>query len=347
MNRALNCLFVFAFLIGPLAVGQDRATTGSTAVPAVPKAVAWDGLKREAALTDRYVAMLRGKKFDELDAEAARLRKEQSFDNPIWWHIDTFYEAMVSMPGTSEEQRIATLREWVDKRPASDTAKIALAKALSRAATARRGHGTSDTVTKKGWDDFEQLRRETQRLINAASKDAEADSQYWVLRIITDFQLDGADVREIARRAAKRVHTPRVFQTASERLLPKYGGTSAGFLAFLDEAGRLTKPTLGDGLYVFLVPMARTDSADVYFKEIEPKITWERLRQSYRDLITARPGWVPLYHVLAREAKDRNDRSTARELFLKPELQWFEGAEPYWQGRAAYDEARKWALRRE
>jgi hypothetical protein len=314
----------------------------TAAVSSPPTSASFDPSARTTKLQERYFALVRNKELDELDKEADRLRRDHPFEDPFWWDIDIFYDAVVSLPGTTEAQRTQFMRDWVAARPDSVTAKVALAKVLVRAASARRGTGFSNTVTDLAWKQYTTLMQEAQSTLAKAGKAAEADPQYWLMQVGFDHQLEGVDVRETVRRAAKLHHYSRIFTAASQYMLPKWGGTAADYLAFADEAARLTERTFGDALYAMAALYVRTD--DDFAQLYEPKIDWARVRKGLRDLIATAPEWAPGYHSVARLARYLNDRALAREIFLKPQSAWYDAAAAEWGSRAHYDSVRKWAL---
>jgi hypothetical protein len=82
-------------------------------------------------------------KFDDLDHMADQYRREKSRMPGGDWRLWIFYEAL--NPSHQTEQRasdhVAHLEHWVQRRPESITARVALAAGIVRLASADRGKG--------------------------------------------------------------------------------------------------------------------------------------------------------------------------------------------------------------
>lgn len=112
--------------------------------------------------------LLLASRFDELEqmAETYRLYQEK-FKNGEW-ALNTFYSGLShylsKTPGKAEnwEQRLAKLKEWVESKPNSVTARIALSECLVGYAFAGRGSGYADSVTDEQWRLFNERLIEAQ-----------------------------------------------------------------------------------------------------------------------------------------------------------------------------------------
>jgi outer membrane protein assembly factor BamD (BamD/ComL family) len=97
-------------------------------------------------------------KFDELDRMAAEYRGEESRFPGGEWKLREFYGALDAPQLTDKDSadHIAHLERWMQVRPESITARVALATNLHRWAWVARGNGMAETVTAEGWRLFNE-----------------------------------------------------------------------------------------------------------------------------------------------------------------------------------------------
>ena len=312
------------------------APASVTATPKAPEST-FDRFATIKKQAPEWEALLHAKDFARLESIAAQLRSSRGAD-PLHWDIGMFYGVMGSPTSMDEASVKAVLGEWIAAQPQSITAKIALAQALRQAAAMRRGGGFANTVTEQDWVVFRKLLNEADRLAN--QKDLEKDPHYWTLSVNIAHLL-GRDPLEVARRAAKYTHNPDVFAHAMLALTPQWGDRVEELRPFAEEAAALTKSSMGDAMYAWIAYQAQFTMGD---KAKELGFDWNRTRQGLRDLIRLSPEWVPTYHRLALMARRANDRATAREMFQRKELDWYDDAGTMWPSRMYYDAAREWAL---
>ncbi len=293
-----------------------------------------------------YHELLLAKEYDRLEELVAKFRREHTRQDPMWWEIGYFYEALVTDDSVSTEERLGRLRAWAEARPQSTVPRIALARALYEAAWRQRGSGYADTVTDKGWSGYAKLIEEATHVLEGLGHTAEDDTRYWTLLIDVVHETGSGDIREIARAAAaKGHHNPSIYQAVAHYLHPRWGGSGAEYRAFAEEAARLTRATFGEGMYTWLAYQASVGTEEDEYAT-EYAFDWERMKRGFEDIIKLNPAWLPSYHRYAAVASRFEDRRTARDLFQRPELDWYVGAESMWRGgREMYDRNREWALR--
>jgi Domain of unknown function (DUF4034) len=288
-----------------------------------------------------WIASFRNKDFAALERTAAALRAKKWSEDPLHWDIDAFYQSFTAVEGMDQPEVLARLREWIAAQPQSITPKIALAEVLHDTASKRRGNGTVDTVPDSEWEAFEKLVDESTRTLMSA-KGGEDDPHYWKLAVRLALR-NGEDTLAVARRAAKHTQDPAIAADAVVALAPQWQDRVPEFRPFAEEMTALTRATMGDTFYYWLAYQAQyilgTEKADTLGFE------WPRVVRGGRDLIRLAPAWIPSYHRLAFMARLKNDRALAREMFQRPELDWYGTAATMWHSRMYYDAAREWALR--
>jgi hypothetical protein len=339
---------VDALSLTPLALtSSDVACAVAHQVEVKPPAKLSDfrGRVEEQERKNRYRALLIAKDYDALDELAAKFRREQAREDPMWWEIVYFYDAIVGDASVPEAERLDRFRAWSDARPESTAARIALAMELKNAAGLRRGSGYANTVTRDGWIEYEKLLKEATTVLGSVGMKAQDDPRYWSL-LVSFARLTGeGDVREILRRAAAAGHhEPKLYQEVGFYLHPRWGGSGAEYRAFAEEAAALTRSTFGDGMYAWLAYQALFATEEQEYAE-QYAFDWPRMRRGFEDIIRLNPQWLPSHHRYAFVASRFEDRKTARSLFRRPELDWYDGAESMWRDPKAYDRSRDWALR--
>jgi hypothetical protein len=290
---------------------------------------------------DRHAELFLAGRFRDLEEVAAGLRRPSRDPMRPYAPLRSFYDVMASEFVASEQTRLELLYRWIAEQSASFTARIALANALDSAAWKRRGGGESYFTTASGAAEYRYFMEKALDALDCAGIEAESDAMYWTLRIQFAAQLGLEDVRDVARRAFAVHDDPGFATTAAFYLEPAWGGSPAEVVAFVDEAARLLTPAYGDAAYAWVAFRRKPHRAVVGSEEY--RFDWSRIRKGFEDMIRIAPEWLPTYHVYAYMADQFRDQDVARELFQRPELAWFDRAEP-WFDRQHYDRIRRWAL---
>jgi hypothetical protein len=290
---------------------------------------------------EKWAALVKQRDFAALDTEAAELQNRWWSADPMHWDIDAFTIAISGNPEYAEEQRIAFLREWIAKRPQTVVARAALANALVGAAAARRGGGFDGAITESGQKEMNAFLVQAREVL-AATTGAERIPAYWSARLVAALNLDTENAHDVARLAVKACPDPELVLMATSFALPKWGGSPKAVRELAEEVAAMTANQWGDTMYMWVayqawLQMGRDDYAAT-------GLSWDRISQGCRDLMAIAPQWLPTYHRFALLAKRNDDRITARELFSKPELEWYDGAEKMWKTRDNYEMAKIWAL---
>jgi len=131
---------------------------------------------------DEARAYFAAKDFIKLEALAKKYRTSKScFANGIW-KLGSVYSGIVpgaERPDAEWETDLATLREWVQARPNSITARVALAKALVDYGWKARGTGWAKTVKETDWKLFGGRLTEAVQILKQASTLSEKCPYSW------------------------------------------------------------------------------------------------------------------------------------------------------------------------
>lgn len=297
-------------------------------------------------LVTRVTSAFAQERFDELDQMAAEFRlKRPEIDGTLL--LEYFYESLSSANALygNEDAHLALAEAWLQKKPRSPAAVVTAAATYREWAFRARGYGFSASVTDEAWKKWDRLTRRARQIIEQSSSFASVDPHYHVERVALA-GVSCANVKEIAYDPkAAAMQYQRFFDSAAHFLQPKWCGSEEEYLKFAEFAAGQTRDRFGDGLYAVLAQRV-TDAEDGPDEAVLSKygFQWSRIRQGFQDLIARFPLNVRNVHKLAQLARQLGDRPTARAMFEKPESLWLSDVEDIWDSRAAYDEARKWAL---
>ena len=119
--------------------------------------------------------LLSQEKFDELDQVADTVRASKSRFVGGSWKLRWLYVAVGDLPESAQSDTdwkafITLLTKWVEKKPASITARISLAEAYINYGWKARGSGSSDQVTHEGWQLFEERVKLAHTTLDEADK---------------------------------------------------------------------------------------------------------------------------------------------------------------------------------
>lgn len=208
---------------------------------------------------DTAAQMLTDKEYAQLDCLADTVRsKKELFPGGVW-KIHTIYSGLTSptpfgvhATGMDWSIRLRELRQWVEARPQSVTARVALASAMVGYAWQARGGGYADTVSDSGWQLFGKRLGEAKQILDDASAlPTKCPESYLTLMNVAIAQgWNAEDRRALFNQAIATEPTYyyyyRVYATS---LLPKWGGEEGEVERFLEEAANRLGGESGDLLY--------------------------------------------------------------------------------------------------
>lgn len=257
------------------------------------------------------------RQFDDLEAEAQRLRagKERSASGS--WKIVQFYDALDcadNEPESMWQLHDRIHREWIAAKPTSITARVAYASFLSSYAWQARGGGYADTVTERGWQLFrERLAASRKVLLEARSLDEK--DPYWWMEALTVALGQGWDAEQY-KVLVDEAHAfePQFWGYDTSRaysLLPRWHGEPGDWEAFAEETA--ARPDgLGIELYARIVMRLRGFYENVFR---ETKASWPKTREGLQALLKKHPESIGILSEAALLATMAEDRAMARELF--------------------------------
>jgi Domain of unknown function (DUF4034) len=281
-------------------------------------------------------------KFDELDRMAAEYRSEKSRLPGGDWKLRLFYSALDAPQLTDKDSvdHIAHLERWMQQRPQSITARVALATSLHRWAWVARGNGMANTVTTEGWQLFnERIQRSLQVLVSAAKLDAQCPEWYSEMMTVGLAQSwDAGRMKDIFDRGIQA--EPDYFYLYlqyANYLLPKWDGKPGDASAFAKTSADNVGGDAGDELY-FQIATVLIKRGDGDFPVHE--MDWERIQRGYQALSAQYGATRQSKNQIAFMAYKYKDAAFARQQFDLIGNNW----SPFvWRDRKFFDRARDWA----
>ncbi len=283
--------------------------------------------------------LLADAKFDELEAMAARLRKEKLRTHTGDWHLRRFYGHLHygwdNVRPRNRARYAAVLGKWKEAHPDSVTQRIAYAYFHTRWAWDERGGGWASKVTPDGWKGF----REHQQLAWGALVEAEElgaqDPHLYTLFVELAMGL-GKDSpaapnglvehvfgtsqgsTELEQLFKKAVAVEPLYTELYEKMtlasLPRWGGSPEKVVQLADQAAKNTRHLEGERLYaVVAYETLQFEEEYVYLNGYS--FSWERIRQGYLDHLERFPTSHDLRNQFCYTACLHRDKQTAAEQF--------------------------------
>ncbi len=249
------------------------------------------------------------------------------------------------LPEGDQEQtaHIALLEKWVAQRPESITARVALARALTRYAWKARGNGFSDTVTDEGWRLFGERLDQAHTVLEEARKLPQTcPGWYEVDQTVALGQ--GWDEEKyfamVNEAIGKEPTYGRYYTNACYWMLPRWYGEEGQFEAWIARLADKLPEDARDRQYAFLVWMAdrMPGSGEIVFGP--GRLDWDRTRRGFEQWIASEPDNLMVRFQLTRFALMANDRETARAQFEYTGGRYF----PVMWNVQTFEAARKFAF---
>lgn len=260
-----------------------------------------------------------------LNAQAERYRQSGSktpagIDELFFFYQGIHQEADAQTPSLDGRPNIhrwqlvlARADKWLKTAP-SPAAVIASAKLRIFFAFAWRGQSYASDVRNEDWKPFFDNLALASKILEDHKKQASIDPQWYSDMIKLATYAQWPDVKKAALYKEAFTRYPDyypVYESASEAMLPKWGGSAEEFSAFADFATANSKAKEGRSFYAQLYQHVDCDCGD---EGVTPD--WKKLKPAFDDLVARYPAqWN--YHRYARYACKAGDRATARAVFAK------------------------------
>lgn len=295
---------------------------------------------------DAVVALLQERAFAELDCIADAARSSKTRFSGGNWKLHRVYYSLSEIEGHAAEEdwkeRLRLIEDWVDERPKSVTARVALADAYASYAWNARGSGMADTVTENGWRLFaERLEYAKQILEQAKSLDAQCPEWFAVMQRIALGQ--GWSIPEARVLFEQAVASEPLYYTYYRQfavsLLPKWNGEEGDTAKFADEIANRIGGEEGDIVYFQIADeLACPCQGDPEFT----RLSWPRVHKGY-DELEKRYGTSLVYlNRFALMAMNSTDSIAADAAFRRIGDNWHQGT---WNTEDSFRGTREQAAR--
>jgi hypothetical protein len=276
--------------------------------------------KEMRAIDEQAMTLLQEKNYDGLDAYAKKmLDSKERYDGGAWKFY--FVYDGLNLPGNASDAdwaaRLAALQDWVNVRPDSITARVALANDLVSYAWKARGSDWASTVTDERWQLFGQRLNEAVKVLNAAQSLKEHSPLWW--SVMMQAELGLSYPRPLCDATFKDAtlewpdYTP-YYNRRAIYLLPRWHGTPGEWESDLNKSADRIGGEAGDLLYARVVwCIHQTHAYDNMFRQCA--LSWSRVNQGFEIMEKQFPDSIAAKSEHAYLATLAEDNAVARKYF--------------------------------
>ena len=232
-----NCQRSLPNLAPSLATAATRTPTSPTAAEA-PKID-----KEDQEYRQQILQHFLKKDYAWIDQEADRVRASKERLPGGYWKLRAVYGAL-EKPANEKasdgdwDDLLQSLTAWVNAKPKSITARVALATAWKGYAWKARGNDYADKVEEAAWEVFRKRLEKSQDLLSEAAQ-LNAQCPYWFVTALwvgIGQQWDRASLDKLFDAGVKLEPTfYYIYQAKAVYLLPRWGGQEGEWERFADE----------------------------------------------------------------------------------------------------------------
>jgi tetratricopeptide (TPR) repeat protein len=238
------------------------------------------------------LALFEAGDYDKLESLAAQLRSSKECYADGVWKLASIYDGLVpsnQAPDENWDARILAIGRWAVAKPDSITARVAWANLLVSYAWKARGSGEVNTVSRTGWQLFNQRLVEAARVLKEAKTFKEKCPLYWRVVMIDalGLQASRAQFNSIFDEAIKfEPDCEAYYYRRAIYLLPQWYGSEGEWQSDLTKSADKLGGEKGDMLYAQVVwNMHRRYDMDPFLdKNLDNHLSWVRLDKGF-DLI--------------------------------------------------------------
>ncbi len=301
--------------------------------------------------TERYEQNVRKlfeqENFEALDqlADAARTQKSR-LPGGFWAVHIAYAPLMTPVRGDYDSTeadwttQLERLQRWMAQRPASITARVALAGAQRQYAWRARGGGYADSVSEESWRTFgERLEQAAKTLKDAFLLPNKCPEGYLLMQLMArDMGAPDEVQTSIFEKAIAFEPDYQYFYRAkAETLLPKWGGEEGDMAAFAAQIADRLSGKRGDMVYYQIATYlncACDNDSKLY------GMSWLRVKQGYIAVEEQYGESIANLNAVAYMAGVAGDRVYAEELFNRIGQGWDQNL---WHKRENFDMVRNWS----
>ena len=267
------------------------------------------------------LALLTGKNYSALEELAAKHRASKDQYASGFWKLALVYngfEPSDEAPDSNWQTRLNQIQAWIDAKPESVTARIALARLLTSYGWKARSSNYADKVTEEGWKIFaERLQRALAGLEQAGRlKDSCPVYGSTLQRIALGLEFDRARYDKIFAQAIQDHPDYEYYYNArATYLLPRWNGRRGELAKDLAKSADRIGGEAGDMLYARVVwDLNHYGGSQNVFDE--NKLSWKRTARGFAIILKQFPDSLAAKTEYAYLASLVGDKAKARAAFL-------------------------------
>ena len=327
MKKIIICLLLPLFLLGCSKKSREEtrqaATQPSAALPfKIAVVEETPEIKEQNEIENQAVILLKTKDYDKLDDLAAKYRSNKECYADCSQKLALVYDGIEPKEealNTTWEARLQEIRDWIEAKPQSVTARIAMARCMVSYAWKARSSDYASKVSDESWQSFFKRLNEAVDILNEAKNLKDPCPAYWSTLMMASLglQVTKPQFNDIFQQAIKAepdykyyYHTRAVF------LLPRWYGDEGEWEKDLARSADNIGGTEGDMVYAQVVWGIHHygSSIDVFEGN---KISWDRVDRGFEVILKQFPDSLAAKNERAHLAALAGDKAKAREYFIK------------------------------
>jgi hypothetical protein len=287
MKKIFVSLTILTALLGCSKQSTQTSQTTSSLIPTNPAEITmietaetkeWHKIEAESA------GFFAAKDFGKLEDLANDYRTSKADIASGIWKLEAVYRGIVPDVNKSDgewEQSFVTLHDWIQAKPDSITARVALADMLVDYGWKARGNGYANTVTESGQKLMEKRLIEAVQVLQKAEDLKQKCPFYWTVMMGAALGL-GADHSQFETLFQKAIaYDPDFtgyYSAKAYYLTPRWYGQPGDMEAFLEKAADQVGGEDGDVLYARVAWYVQLLTGDVFD---EHGLSWERTDRGF------------------------------------------------------------------
>jgi hypothetical protein len=294
-------------------------------LPFTVTVVETDQSKEWATLSKLSLIYLEKQDYDQLEELAGERRTvEDAWPDGDWRVVPVYagLELSANQDDSAWLARQKAFEAWVQARPESITARVALARHLTDYAWKARGNGYANTVSDRAEQLFEERLRQAWTVLSEAKSLKEKCPVYWtsVMKVALGLGIPKEQFNRIFQEAVQAYpdYTPIYIQRGIF-LLPRWYGQEGEWVADLTKSADEIGGEKGDILYARVAWSLKWTSGKKNFFEGNTNLSWERIDRGWAVLEREFPDSLEAIHIHGHMAALAGDGKMARKCLMKTE----------------------------
>jgi hypothetical protein len=288
--------------------------------------------------------MLRAERFDDLEKLAGELRQKKAEFYRTTSDLGRLYENLEISEEADDNtwtRHLQSLEKWVEAKPESATARVALGKACISYAWKARGGGYANTVTEKGWRLYGERLTKAREHLEAAEKMGAKDPEVYNA-MLTLALGQGWQRQEMEAAFRKGIELEPnympLYESKAYYLLPRWHGQPGEWEDFAQQAADARGGEEGDILYMAIARSQAWSEGAQFFRST--RISYQRMKRGFQASLKRSPENLWEMNSYCSFACFARDRQSAKQLFQKIDGRW---EKDVWGREAYFQQWQNWA----